>query len=320
MDLIYTNANKVDQGVLSAYNFDLSFGAEENDFELALDVNKSKLEYGSFIYIEETEYGGTVDGNGSTTNDETITYTGRTWHGMLNSKVIEPDKGEDHLVVSGYAKDILSMLITRLGLSDLFTVDDQSSIIISRYQFNRYCKGYDGIRAMLAANDAKLKIEWKDRMVHLRAEPIADYSDLVIDNDTAVLSVERHEKKVNHLICLGKGELADREVIHLFVDQFGRIGDTKFYTGIDEITDIYDNNGAESSDELRSGGIERLTELRDNDTSEITVPEMNTSVYDIGDIITASNIKSGITTTAAISQKIVKIMNDAVIINYKTGS
>ena len=34
MDLIYTNANGEDQGILSAYAFDLSFGASENDFEI----------------------------------------------------------------------------------------------------------------------------------------------------------------------------------------------------------------------------------------------------------------------------------------------
>ena len=33
MDLIYTNANRVDQGVLLDYELDLAFGADENNFE-----------------------------------------------------------------------------------------------------------------------------------------------------------------------------------------------------------------------------------------------------------------------------------------------
>ena len=34
MDLIYTNADLVDQGVLQDCMLDLAFGADENDFEL----------------------------------------------------------------------------------------------------------------------------------------------------------------------------------------------------------------------------------------------------------------------------------------------
>ena len=44
MDLIYTNANRVDQGVLSAYSFDLSFGEKENDFEMTLGADEPVLE------------------------------------------------------------------------------------------------------------------------------------------------------------------------------------------------------------------------------------------------------------------------------------
>jgi hypothetical protein len=124
---------------------------------------------------------------------------------------------------------------------------------------------------------------------------------------------------VNHLICLGKGDLAAREVLHLYVDKFGRIGDVKYYTGIEEITDTYDNSSAVSSSELRKGGISRLKELRNNDKAEIALPETEGLSYDIGDIVGASEIKSGVTVAATVSQKIVKISNDAISIEYKTG-
>ena len=106
MDLIYTNSKLIDQGVLDNYAFDLSFGASENDFELTLGINPI-LESGAMTYIEGTEYGGIVDGRKTTTNGETITYVGRTWHGILNSKIIEPDTGEDYLVVSGDANEVM---------------------------------------------------------------------------------------------------------------------------------------------------------------------------------------------------------------------
>ena len=318
MDLIYTNAKKVDQGVLSAYAFDLSFGAAENNFEMTIGMSEATLETGAFIYMEGAEYGGTVDARKTHTNDESIIYKGRTWHGILNSKVIEPDSGENYLVVSGDANEVLAFLVARLGLSDLFLVAATSAgISINKYQFRRYCKGYDGIRAMLAANGAKLKIMWKNRSVLLYAEPIVDYTESPIDGDTTDLTVEQHEKKVNHLFCLGRGELAEREVIHLYVDQFGKIGDTQYYTGLDEIADVYDNS---NSEDLRSDGIKKLEELRDNDKAEMDLNESESPEYDIGDIVGAMDVKSGVSVAAAVSQKIVRISNGAISTEYKTGS
>lgn len=317
MDLIYTNANRADVGVLSTYAFDLSFGASENDFEMTLGVNEAVLEFSAFIYIEGTEYGGIIDGMKTSTQGETITYNGRTWHGIMNSKVIQPDTGEDYFVVSGDANEILTMLIARLGLSGLFVAAEElSGVNISGYQFNRYCKGYDGIRAMLAASNAKLKIAWENRSVVLSAESIADYTEAPVDGDIATLTVEQHKGKTNHLICLGKGDLAAREVIHLYADQFGRIGDVQYYTGLDEIADTYENS---NSDNLRSEGIKKLTELRNNDKAEIALPETEGLFYDIGDIVGATEYKSGVSVAATVTQKIVKINNGVVSTEYKTG-
>lgn len=319
MDLIYTNAKRADQGVLKSHAFDLSFGASENDFELTLGADEPMLEFGAFAYIEGTEYGGIVDGIKTSTGGETITYKGRTWHGIINSKVIEPDTGESHLVVSGDANEILQNLIARLGLSGLFVAaENLSGVNISTYKFSRFCKAYDGIKAMLAKNGAKLKIAWNGRMVHLSAEPSADYTESPIDGDIAPLTVERHENKVNHLICLGRGELAEREIIHLYADEFGSIGKVQYYTGLDEITETYENANVESIEELEEGGIDRLTELRNNDTAEIDLPETERS-YDIGDIVGATDVKSGVSVSAAVSQKIVKIKNGVVGTEYKTG-
>ena len=320
MDLIYTNADRVDQGVLAAYTLDLSYGADsaENDFEMTIGKSEANLKAKAFVYIEGTEYGGVVDAMRTSTDGESITYFGRTWHGIMNSKVIEPNPGENYLVVSGDANDILATMIDRLGLSSLFTaVKTSSGINISRYQFHRYCKGYDGIRAMLAKNGAKLKVAWIDRVVHLSAEPIVDYTENPVDGDAATLTVERHETKVNHLVCLGSGELSAREVIHLYVDKFGNIGDTQHYTGITEVAEVYENS---NSEDLRSDGIKKFEELLDNDKAEMNFPESDRPTYDIGDIVGATDLHSGVSASSAVSQKIVRINNGAISIEYKTGS
>ena len=317
MDLIYTNAERIDKGVLSTHSFDLSYGATENDFELTLGANEANLETDACVYIEGTEYGGMVGGIKSSTHGETITYTGRTWHGILNSKVIEPDTGENYYIVSGDANEVLSFLIDRLGLSELFVaVEYLSGVNISKYKFHRYCKGYDGIADMLSDNGAKLKIAWEDRAVHLSAEPIADYTEYPVDGDMATLTVEQHKDKVNHLVCLGKGDLAAREVIHLYVDQFGQIGDEQYYTGIHEIVDTYENT---NSEDLRSDGVKKFAELRNNDKAEIRLSEANGLTYDIGDIVDAKEYQSGVSVSAAVTQKIVKINNGVVSTEYKTG-
>lgn len=319
MDLIYTNAKRVDQGVLEAYAFDLSYGASENDFEMTLGSTEAVLESGAVIYMEGTEYGGRIGGIKTSTDSETITYMGKTWHGIINSKVIEPDAGEDYLIVSGDANTVLSMLIARLGLSGLFVAaENDSGINIGNYKFHRYCPAYDGIRDMLGDIGAKLKIEWVNRSVRLSAEAIVDYSKDPVDADSATLTVEQYTDKVNHIICLGKGELSEREVIHLYVDQFGRIGDTQYYTGLDENTEVYENTNAESSDDLRKGGIERLKELQNSDKAEMKLNETDSRCYDIGDLVSASEMKSGVSVTASVTQKIVKINNGVVSIDYKT--
>ena len=317
MDLIYTNKKRVDQGVLSVYSLDLSYGESENDYEITLGANEPTLEVGSFVYIEGTEYGGIVGGLKTSTNADTVSYMGRTWHGILNSKVICPDANKDYYVVSGDANTILATLISRLGLSSLFVAETElSGIRISNYQFARYCLAYDGIKAMLAANGAKLKIKWEGRLVHLSAEPIADYTDSPIDGDIATLNVESHSHKVNHLVCLGKGELAARQVIHLYVDQFGRIGTVKHFTGLDEIVDVYDNS---NSDNLKDDGTKHLKELRENDKAEINLSETEGLTYDIGDIVGASEIRSGVKVAETVTQKIVKINNGVISTEYKTG-
>lgn len=317
MDLIFTNSKREDQGVLSTHSFDLSYGAAENDFSLTLGANETTLDDGACIYIEGTEYGGIVGGVKTSTNGETITYKGRTWHGILNRKVIQPDTGENYLVVSGDANKVLSFLIARLGLSGLFVVDENASVVnISSYKFHRYCKGYDGVADMLADNGGKLKIAWKDRAVHLSAEPIADYTEFPVDGDVATLTVEQNKDKVNHLICLGKGDLAEREVIHLYADQFGNIGDVQHYTGLDEICDTYDNS---NSEDLRNDGVKKFAELRNNDKAEINLSKADGLAYDIGDIVGAKEYKSGVSVSATVTQKIVKIKNGVANTEYKIG-
>lgn len=225
MEVIYADKNRRDIGYLLGCELDLAYGKDENDFSLTIELSEQCCEEGYFVYIEGTEYGGIIDVIHPDTDGSVIEYRGRTWHGIMEGKVLEPDKGQDHLIVSGDANDVLRNLVERMGLSGLFKVTEKTSgIRIPRYQFPRYVKGYTGIRKMLYSYRAKLSLMYLNKQVILSAIPLYDYSrDEEWDTSQLSFDVEKNFRPVNHLICLGKGDLKNRRVIHLFADENGEI-------------------------------------------------------------------------------------------------
>lgn len=320
MDLIYTDAQGVDVGILDKYVLDLAFGSEENDFALEMAISNSDIEDGAFVYIEGTEYGGIVDGLKVNTEKEIVHYMGRTFHGILNSKVIEPPEGEAYLTVSGEANEVIASLIAVLGLDSLFDVSESpSGINISSYQMNRYIRGYDGINKMLKTHDAKLKVAFLSGKVQLSAEGIVDYSkDDEYTSDHYKFNIQKYKNKVNHLVCLGKGELTERQVVHLYVQEDGSIGDTQFYTGVDEYAEIYENTGIESPEELTEKGTEQLKKLNNNDSVNMDLIDDETSL-DINDIVGATEEVTRTTVTNRVIKKIVKIKDNVINTEYKVG-
>lgn len=267
MDLIFTNENKEDQGVLFDYEFDLAFGADENTFECTIPAEKHCCAAGSFLYIEGTEYGGIVDSIKSNTEQETVTYLGRTWHGILEGAVIQPESGYDYHVVVGEGNAVLAGLIDYLGLSGIFTAsEDDSGIHIATWSF-RYVNAYSGICKMLAEYDGKLKFKHDVDRVILYTEPLLDFSmDEEFDSSQVDFTVQKNFRPVNHLVCLGGGNLKDRHVIHLFTDENGGVQPYKtvanpvedaeyildqrhkLLTGIDEVAEILDYPSAQTAE------------------------------------------------------------------------
>jgi len=320
MDLIYMDANRKDVGVMQDYELDLAYGTDENDFECQIVLGNHCCEAGYFIYCEGTEYGGIIDGIEVDTANDEVKYHGRTWHGFLDSKVIEPDAGEDYLIVSGEANEAIGSIIDRLALSDLFVASTEASgITISNYKMNRYITGYKGIKKMLKASGAKLLVAFKDGFVELSAVPLVDYSqDEQFDTDQMEFSVKKNSNHINHVICLGKGELREREVIHIYADSEGNLSQTQILTGIQEVAAVYENTNAETSEELEQGGIDLLRESWASDEIEFEF-NSNDASYDVGDIVGAVERVTGIEVSAEITKKIVTINKNTTMIRYKVG-
>ncbi len=321
MDLIYADSNREDVGVLHDYAFDLAIGADENDFELTVDQQNHVCRAGYYLYIEGTEYGGVVDSVKVKTAVGEVTYKGRTWHGILASKIIEPDVSQAHLVLSGEANELIAFLIVRMGLAGLFVAStEMSGLEVEAYEMNRYVNGYIGIVKMLASAGGKLKFCFKDSMVKLSAEPFVDYSeDEQFDADQVDLEIEKCYRPINHVICLGKGELENREVIHVYGDGSGGVGRVQSLYGLDEVMGKYDNPNAESSEELEQGGVDMILEAYAGASKVSMSFDNEESVYDIGDIIGAQERITGIQVAEKITKKIVTIDNGKIDIEYKVG-
>ena len=372
MDLIYTNANLVDQGVFLDYELDLAFGADENNFECRIPANSHCCEAGSLLYMEGTEYGGIVDSIESDSENDEVVYRGRTWHGILGSKVILPlQEGETiseeaqtiitqngtvlnivsgiavqqagnalflssvasikytdsdgslvdkHLVLSGDANACLAFLLSRIGLSGLFSASESGAgANIRQYAFDRYTDAYTGIVKMLDSAGMKLHASFRDGVVTLSAEQKHDYTqDAEFNSDLVQFKIVKKYKTVNHLICLGSGELENRTVIHLYADKSGNISQEQTQSGLDEYVDVLDYSNAESEEELIKSGKENLKSLWSTDELSIDF-DADDDIYDVGDIVGAIDHVTGITVSATITKKIVTIQNGQTTISYKVG-
>ena len=126
MDLIYADATKKDIGVLNAYEMDMAYGSDENNFECSIERNDHCCGQGFFIYVEGEEYGGIVDSIRVDTNQSRVTYCGRTWHGILQGKVVCPDPDSDYVLLDGEANEVLQEIIDHIGLTDLFEASSGS--------------------------------------------------------------------------------------------------------------------------------------------------------------------------------------------------
>ena len=319
MDLIYTNKALEDVGVLKDYTFDLAFGSDENDFEVTIESNNHCCESKCLLYIEGTEYGGMIDGMQIVTKDKKLVYFGRTWHGILESKILQPDSGKDYLTVSGEVNAVIRSLIDRIGLSDLFTVSNEDSLLkVNNYKMSRYIGAYSGIKKMLDSVSGKLHFNFRDGKVVVSAFPIVDYSqDEQFDNDQIEMEVKKTENPVNHLICLGKGELSERQVIHLYTDADGNISEDQTFTGLKENAEVYDYSNAESLEDLKEKGIEKLKSYASGNVKMNFDAE--STVYDIGDIVGAKEIITGSFVKERIIKKIVTIKKGQTNIEYKVG-
>ncbi|MGM9683337.1 MAG: hypothetical protein ACI3XQ_07040 [Eubacteriales bacterium] len=335
MDLIYSNKSKEEIGVLQNYELDLAFGADENNFECKVSSNNHCLDAGYYLHIDGTDFGGIVDSIESDTEKQEVIYRGRTWQGIMASRIILPRQSNDsgsslvsininyavgsYLELSGEVNDVISHIIARSNLQPYFVASMEDTGVIVTHKFDRYTDVYSGLCKMLDSVGMKMKMEYIDRRVTVSAIPLIDYSfENEIDSDSVQMTVKRNYNAVNHLICLGSGELENRMVLHLYADENGNISTTQTQFYDKEYAEIYDYPSVESEEELKAGGTERLKELWEHDQMTISIDESE-NIYDIGDIVGAYDDITKISATAKITKKFVTVKDGNTTISYEVG-
>ena len=321
--LILADQNLKDIAPVMDAEIDIAIG-EENDYEIKIprDEWKSEYTFGNVFYIKDTEYGGIIGEVDTSTAEDTISLLGRTWRGMLDKKIIRPPAGQDYKKVSGELNTVLGDLIAE-QFDDYFVVSqDDTGVSLANYQFDRYCTLLAGATKMLQSVGCRLRITYKQQergqpgYVELSAVPVVDYSEQIeLSQDSQLnFTFKNCRNGMNHLICLGKGELQERQVIDLYVQEDGSIGKEPYYTGIREIAATYEDTSSET-DELEEKGKEKLLELMNSTSFEMDVESLDMDV-EVGDIIGGRDYLTGMYAKKPIVKKIYRVEDGKTSLEY----
>lgn len=321
--LIFADQNLKDIAPVMNAEIDIAIG-EENDYEAKIprDEWRSEYTFGNVFYIKDTEYGGIIGEVNTSTAEDTISLLGRTWRGMLDKKIIQPPAGQDYRKVSGELNVVLDTLVTE-QFNDYFVVlQADTGVSVTNYKFDRYCTLLAGITKMLKSVGYRLQIRYVQQergqpgYVELSAVPIVDYSEQIeLSQDSQLNFTFKNIKNgVNHLICLGKGGLQDRQVIDLYVQKDGSIGTEQYYKGIEEIAATYEDTSSES-DELEERGRERLQKVMNSTSFSMDAESLNMDV-EIGDIIGGRDYLTGLYAKKPIVKKIYRVKDGKTSLEY----
>ena len=305
--------------LFSEYDFEI--GDEENSFLVTCPrAEWESVANDSRIYIPGTEYGGLFKRLESDTKGNSVAVGGLTWRGMLQKKIISPPSGADYATDSGELNAILGSRVSA-AFPGLFVGSSESTGITVSFQYQRYVTLYDGLKALLKSVGYKIQIEYDQvqRKIVVSAVPIVDYSsEIEYSSDmSADYSMTIDRTGVNHLVCLGSGELRNRIVEHLYVDGNGVISQTQTFFGENEIAEVYDYAGASRDDLIQSGVDQLKGELNLN---EFRIELESEREVAVGDIVGSRDYITGYTVTAPITTKIVKFEDGFVNIEYKLSS
>lgn len=294
-----------------------SFDANNNktfSAQIARAYWTEDMTFGNLVYVPNTEFGGIIGNVLTSTALDYVELKGYTWRGQMDKKIIQPPNGQDYKRVSGELNTVLKALVEPEfdGLYVVPTID--TGVSVSNYQFDRYCTLLDGLTKMLSSKGYRLDIRHRREQgttgyISVCAVPIQDYSKEIELSKDSGLTYTMDDKRngVNHLIVAGKGELQERNVLHLYVHPDGSIKKTQYYKGLDEIAEVYENTSTETA-QLESQSKDKLLELCSKKTFGMDIDRLGLEVS-IGDIVGGRDYLTGMYMAKPIENIIYEVTN-----------
>lgn len=321
--VILANENLRELGAIKDANVTVDLNGDRTfSVQIARSNWRPELTFSSLIYIMGTEYGGII---GEALTDTTLDYVelkGLSWRGRLAKKIIQPPTGSDYKVVSGELHTVMKELIEPEFDGLIVVSQEDTGVTVSNYQFDRYCTLLDGLTKMLKSKWYRLQLSFRREQgepgyLYIEAVPIVDYSNRIELSRDCQLNYTMDDKRdgVNHLIVAGKGELQDRNVLHLYVQEDGSIGTQQYYTGLREVAEVYENTSTET-DELWSKSEKRLQELMNKKTFRMDVAKLGLDIG-IGDIVGGRDYLTGMYMAKPVENIVYELTNDVESRTYK---
>lgn len=318
MDVILANYNGIEECVVP-YDLDIEVGTEDT-FEIGIPRAEWDGSYapGKMVYIYGTEFGGIIGGLRSETDPAYVYVRGRTWRGGLRKKIISPASGDDYYTISGDLNSCISQLLNAFYADSLVIgSSEDAGQEVNGYRFARYTDLMSGIEAMCASVGYRPKIVREEAAVVVTAEKIRNYSEAIEFSEDSYMGItaEVIRNGVNHLICLGQGELHERTVVHIYTDRLGNVTSSQVLTGRDEVAEVYDDPAATTAAELRENGLKRLEEIKSSEWISADSFQIDEEL-EIGDIVSGVDYVTGIKVSKPITKKILKIIGEIPFIEY----
>lgn len=317
--MIWTDADRVDRGVILDYSLDLAYGTgedPEDDFELT-PLDGTRLSEGCLWYVDGTSWGGVVDScSFDTSGAGSLAYRGRSWQGVLAGKVVCPPPGSEHYRMEGEANAAIAALISSVGLSGVATVPSGDSGVTLGHDLDRFCTAWDGLSDACREAGARPELRFSGGMLVVTAVLRRTWGSEA-DSDLLDLSGERDWRPVNHLVCAGEGEGGERSVVHLYADAAGAVSRTQTLTGLDERAELYEYTSADEGD-LVENGTKRLSEYQGQGEFEVTVTDGSLDM-EVGDVAVGRASELGIVVEAEITKKIVRATGLTAAVSYEAG-
>ncbi len=331
-ELVIANPNLTVKTMVENYALDMSFGEKDTSFEARFVY--PHLKGGEFIYLNGTEYGGVVDSVKAMSDYPEVIYKGRTWHGILDSKIIDRSTYQypanemlKYFITMGGLRDIFNFIGTPYGNAQLYWRPEKDEPM-SGYKFFRSALKDAGLKLCMKMNNGKVDI-WIDK---------ASTIENTLVSSVASFTAERTLFIPNHLIAYGelRGDGRDEGdddlstvTIDLYADEYGNVSDTQTFSGAEEIQiyksfsgfkhekgneDVY----GELRKQLTEKATEELKKLQKFAKAETSV--LGNSEWNVGDIVRVTDFNVGFDITTDITGKLIRVEQGVLTVDYSVGS